>query len=50
MATRLESAIARVIKEGKVRTYNMSGRRCDTDSPHHGGQAVAWAAKIPPSM
>ena len=49
MATRLESAIARVIAEGKVRTYNMSGRRGDTDSPHHGGQAVARAAKIPRS-
>ena len=42
---RLETAIARVIAEGKVRTYNMSGRRGDTDSPHHGGQAVARAAK-----
>src|SRR6266571_8943736 len=27
----------------------MSGRRDDTDSPHHGGQAVARAAKIPRS-
>ena len=26
MATRLESAIARVIKEGKVRTYDMGGK------------------------
>jgi 3-isopropylmalate dehydrogenase len=26
MAKRLESAIARVIKEGKVRTYDMGGR------------------------
>jgi isocitrate/isopropylmalate dehydrogenase len=25
-ATRLESAIARVIKEGKVRTYDMGGK------------------------
>jgi 3-isopropylmalate dehydrogenase len=25
MATRLENAIARVIKEGKVRTYDMGG-------------------------
>ena len=32
-ANRLETAIARVIAEGKVRTYNMSGRRGDTDSP-----------------
>ena len=32
-AKRLETAIARVIAEGKVRTYNMSGRRGDTDSP-----------------
>ena len=31
------------------RTYNMSGRRGDTDSPHRGGQAVAMVAKIPPS-
>src|SRR5438128_1061256 len=30
-------------------TKNMSGRRGDTDSPHHGGQAVARAAKIPHS-
>src|SRR5436190_23089441 len=48
MATRLESAIARVIAEGKCApTKNMSGRRDYTDSPHHGGQAVARAAKIP---
>ena len=33
MATRLESAIARVIAEGKIRIHNMSGRRGDTDSP-----------------
>jgi isocitrate/isopropylmalate dehydrogenase len=33
MATRLETAIARVIAEGKLRTYNMSGRRGDMDSP-----------------
>jgi len=26
MATRLENAIARVIKEGKVRTYDMGGK------------------------
>ena len=26
MATRLETAIARVIKEGKVRTYDMGGK------------------------
>jgi isocitrate/isopropylmalate dehydrogenase len=26
MATRLESAIARVIAEGKVRTYDMGGK------------------------
>jgi isocitrate/isopropylmalate dehydrogenase len=32
MATRLEGAIARGIEEGKVRTYDMSGRRGDTDS------------------
>jgi hypothetical protein len=56
MATRLESTIALnanpariVIAEGKVRTYDMSGRRGDTDSPHRGGQAVARAVKIPPS-
>jgi len=36
MATRLETAIARVIAEGKVRTYDMSGRRGDTDSPWRG--------------
>ena len=46
---RLETAIARVIAEGKVRSYNMSGRRGDTNSPHRGGQAVAMVAKIPPS-
>jgi hypothetical protein len=28
MATRLESAIARVIEEGKVRIYNMSVKAC----------------------
>ena len=28
-STRLESAIARVIKEGKVRTYDMGGK-CST--------------------
>ena len=27
-----------VIAEGKVRTYNMSGRRYDTDSPWRGRQ------------
>jgi len=27
-----------VIKEGKVRTYDMSGRRGDTDSPWRGRQ------------
>jgi len=32
MATRLETAIARVIAEGKVRTSHLSGRRSDTDS------------------
>jgi hypothetical protein len=42
---KLETTIARVIAEGKLRTYDMSGRRTDTDSPHHGGQAVATAAK-----
>jgi isocitrate dehydrogenase (NAD+) len=36
MATRLESAIARVIAEGKVRTYDMSGYRSDADSPWRG--------------
>ena len=30
-------------------SYDMSGRRGDTDSPHRGGQAVARAAKIRPS-
>jgi len=33
MATRLETAITRVIAEGKARTYNMSSRRGETDSP-----------------
>ncbi len=47
MASCLESAIARVIAEGKVRTYDMSGYRGDTDSPHPGGQAVARVAKTP---
>jgi len=46
---RLETAIARVIAEGKVRSYNMSGRRGDTDSPLCGGQAVARAATRPHS-
>ena len=53
LATRLETALAAnatpartMIAEGKVRTYNMSGRRGDTDSPHHGGQAVAREAKM----
>jgi hypothetical protein len=40
MATRLETAIARVIAEGKVRTYDMSGRRGDTDSPWRGRQRL----------
>jgi 3-isopropylmalate dehydrogenase len=31
MATRLESAIARVIKEGKVRTYDMGGKDSTLD-------------------
>jgi len=31
MATRLESAIARVIKEGKVRTYDMGGEDSTLD-------------------
>jgi isocitrate dehydrogenase (NAD+) len=30
-ATRLESAIARVIKEGKVRTYDMGGNASTPD-------------------
>jgi hypothetical protein len=32
MATRLESAIARVIKEAKVRTYDMGGSASTLDS------------------
>ena len=44
MATRLESAIARVIGEGKVRTYEQHVR-----SPRRHGLAVARAAKIPRS-
>jgi len=44
MATRLETAIARVIKEGKVRTYKKHVR-----SPRRHGLAVARAAKIPRS-
>jgi hypothetical protein len=35
MATRLESAIARVIAEGKVRTYDMSGRRGEGGKRFH---------------
>lgn len=31
MATRLESAIARVIAEGKVRTYDMDGKDSTLD-------------------
>ena len=31
MATRLESAIARVIAEGKVRTYDMGGKDSTLD-------------------
>ena len=31
MATRLESAIARVIKGGKVRTYDMGGKDSTLD-------------------
>ena len=31
MATRLENAIARVIKEGKVRTYDMGGKATTLD-------------------
>ena len=31
MATRLESAIARVIKEGKSRTYDMGGKDSTVD-------------------
>ncbi len=31
MSARLESAIARVVKEGKVRTYDMGGKSSTTD-------------------
>jgi isocitrate/isopropylmalate dehydrogenase len=31
MATRLETAIARVIEEGKVRTYGMGGKASTLD-------------------
>jgi isocitrate/isopropylmalate dehydrogenase len=31
MATRLESAVARVIAEGKVRTYDMGGKNSTLD-------------------
>ena len=31
MATRLENVIARVIKEGKVRTYDMGGKDSTLD-------------------
>ncbi len=31
MATRLEAAIARVIAEGKVRTYDMGGKNSTID-------------------
>ena len=31
MARRLESAIARVIKEGKIRTYDMGGKNSTPD-------------------
>jgi isocitrate/isopropylmalate dehydrogenase len=31
MATRLESAVARVLKEGKVRTYDMGGNASTLD-------------------
>jgi 3-isopropylmalate dehydrogenase len=31
MTTRLESAIARAIKEGKVRTYDMGGKASTLD-------------------
>jgi 3-isopropylmalate dehydrogenase len=31
MATRLETAIARVIAEGKVRTYDMGGKNSTLD-------------------
>jgi 3-isopropylmalate dehydrogenase len=31
MATRLENAIARVIKEGKIRTYDMGGNASTLD-------------------
>ena len=31
MAQRLESAVARVIKEGKVKTYDMGGKASTTD-------------------
>jgi 3-isopropylmalate dehydrogenase len=39
-ATRLKTAVARVIAEGKVRTYDMSGRRSNTDSPWRGREHV----------
>src|SRR5436309_11645657 len=45
----LRAVKARVIGEGKVRTYDTSGRRGDADSTHHGRQAVARAAKTPHS-
>jgi isocitrate/isopropylmalate dehydrogenase len=44
IATRLESAIARVIAEGKVRTCGKHVR-----SPRRHGLAVARAARIPRS-
>src|SRR5437773_6656278 len=44
MATRLESPIARVIAEGKVRTYEKHVR-----SPPRHGLAVARAATLPHS-
>jgi len=42
MATRLESAIAHVIAEGKVRTYDMGGK----DSTLDVAEAIAEYASI----
>jgi isocitrate/isopropylmalate dehydrogenase len=42
MATRLESAIARVIAEGKVRTYDMGGKNSTLDVAKAVASYTSW--------
>src|SRR5262249_815409 len=46
MASRLENAIARVIKEGKVRTYDMGGNACPLDVPKAIANYAVYLGKV----